>query len=312
MARPRPRPRSQIRATGEGAGVICLPAALASPVEDDDLRGRFSSVSRRSPPRYSGPPPSASGGSASPPTPSSSAAFAPTTASSAPSCAATTRSSSPPNNLDPPGRTRTECFCLGRYGLGDRRYDIYFLGYRHGRALLKDMLQEEFVVCDLVTGERRCVALPPNLSLNRGCINGAVLCAAARTLEPGTPSIPPSASSCSFSALESVPLGNLAKVASDSAIIFRGEVGPPLAQIAAIRAREVLDGKLAEARAALLVPPAASTSGGSSSPPRPQPTAPPPSVAVPEIRGRTHSCTAALRALRASCVLGSSSPPMAP
>ena len=140
----------------------------------------------------------------------------------------------------------------------------------------------------------------------------AELRAAARNLEPGTPSIPPSASSCSFSALESVPLGHLAKVASDSAIIFRGEVGPPLAQIAAIRAREVLDGKLAEARAALLVPPAASTSGGSSSPPRPQPTAPPPSVAVPEIRGRTRSRTAALRALSASCVLGSSSPPMAP
>lgn len=33
-------------------------------------------------------------------------------------------------------------------------------------------------MCDLVTGERRCVALPPKLSLNRGCINGAVLCAA--------------------------------------------------------------------------------------------------------------------------------------
>ncbi|XP_037418455.1 uncharacterized protein LOC119282272 [Triticum dicoccoides] len=38
--RPRARPRSRIHATGEGAGVICrvsIPAALASPFEDDDL-----------------------------------------------------------------------------------------------------------------------------------------------------------------------------------------------------------------------------------------------------------------------------------
>ena len=40
-----------------------------------------------------------------------------------------------------------------------------------------------------------------------------------------------------------------------SAIIFRGEVGPPLEQIAAIRAREILDGKLAKTRARLLRPP---------------------------------------------------------
>ena len=94
----------------------------------------------------------------------------------------------------------------------------------------------------------------------------AQLRAAARNLEPGTPSAPPSTSSCSFSALVSVPLGHLAKVASDSAIIFRGEVGPPLAQVAAIRAREVLDGKLAEARAALAVPPAPALTRGSAPP----------------------------------------------
>ncbi|XBI63249.1 hypothetical protein VPH35_043711 [Triticum aestivum] len=86
-------------------------------------------------------------------------------------------------------------------------------------------------------------------------------------------------------------------VASDSAIIFRGEVGPPLVQIAAIRAREILEGKLAEAHR---IPP--STSG----PRRPAP--PPPG----EIRGRTRARTAALRAQSASRVLGSSSPPMAP
>ncbi|XBJ20686.1 hypothetical protein VPH35_011475 [Triticum aestivum] len=98
-------------------------------------------------------------------------------------------------------------------------------------------------------------------------------------------------------------------VASDSAIIFRGEVGPPLVQIAAIRACEILEGKLAEPRAALLSPldaPADGIPPSSSGPRRPAP--PPPS----EIRGRTRSRTAALRAQSASRVLGSSSPPMAP
>ncbi|XBH84665.1 hypothetical protein VPH35_072783 [Triticum aestivum] len=98
-------------------------------------------------------------------------------------------------------------------------------------------------------------------------------------------------------------------VASDSAIIFRGEASPPLVQIAAIRAREILDGKLAEARAALLSPPDASADGISPTPTGPRLPAPPPPG---EIRGRTRSYTAALRAQSASRVLGSSSPPMAP
>nr|XP_020171887.1 vegetative cell wall protein gp1-like [Aegilops tauschii subsp. strangulata] len=55
----------------------------------------------------------------------------------------------------------------------------------------------------------------------------AELRAAARNLEPGTPVIPPSSATCSFSALESVPLGHLAKVTADSHIVFRGEVAPP-------------------------------------------------------------------------------------
>nr|XP_020164815.1 vegetative cell wall protein gp1-like [Aegilops tauschii subsp. strangulata] len=52
--------------------------------------------------------------------------------------------------------------------------------------------------------------------------------AAARNLESGAIDIPSSSSSCSFSALESVPLGRLARVALDSSVVFRGEVGPPL------------------------------------------------------------------------------------
>nr|XP_020200575.1 helicase SRCAP-like [Aegilops tauschii subsp. strangulata] len=147
-----------------------------------------------------------------------------------------------------------------------------------------------------VTASRRSARLdadrptggpPPSIS------ERAEIRAAALNLESGAIDIPPppSSSSCSFSALEAVPLGNLAKVAADSSVVFRGEVGPPLKQIAAIQAREILDGKLAETRARLLRTPA------------PQPSA-------LDIRGRTRSRTAALRASSASSVLGSSSPRM--
>lgn len=131
----------------------------------------------------------------------------------------------------------------------------------------------------------------------------AELRAAARNLEPGTPSIPATPATCPFSALESAPLGQLAKVAADSAIVFRGEIAPPLVQIEAIRAREILDGRLAEARSRLLT--------SSETPATATPSAQPQAVAAPaEIRGRTRSRTAALRAQSASRVLGSSSPPM--
>lgn len=62
---------------------------------------------------------------------------------------------------------------------------------------------------------------------------------AASNLDPGMHSSP--LNSCSFSALDAVPLGHLAKVAEDSSIIFRGEKGSPMAQIAAIQALEVLN-----------------------------------------------------------------------
>ena len=119
--------------------------------------------------------------------------------------------------------------------------------------------------------------------------------AAARNLETGATDIPSSSSSCSFSALEAIPLGRLAKVALDSSVVFRGEVGPPLEQIAAIQAREILDGKLAETRARLLRTPTRQPSG----------------TPAEEIHGRTRSRTAVLRAHSASTVLGSSSPSMA-
>ena len=41
----------------------------------------------------------------------------------------------------------------------------------------------------------------------------------------------PSSSKCSFSVLEAAPLGHLDKVATDSAIIFRGKWVPPLSRL---------------------------------------------------------------------------------
>ena len=46
-----------------------------------------------------------------------------------------------------------------------------------------------------------------------------------------------------------VPLGHLDQVASDSGVVFRGERGPRLEQIAAIRAKEIYEGALASSRA---------------------------------------------------------------
>ena len=129
----------------------------------------------------------------------------------------------------------------------------------------------------------------------------AELRAVARNLEPGVDPALPSSSCCSFSALEVVPLRHLAKVATDSPIVFRGEVCLSLDQIAAIRARGILYGKLAETRARLRRTPEDQTA-------RTAVQAPP--VVDGAIRGHTRSRIAALRAQSASRVLGSSSPPM--
>ena len=74
--------------------------------------------------------------------------------------------------------------------------------------------------------------------------------AAIRNLDPGTsstPSLPPSGSR--FSILDAVPLGHLDQVAQDSGVVFRGERGPRLEQIAAIKAKGIYEGVLASSRA---------------------------------------------------------------
>jgi hypothetical protein len=75
--------------------------------------------------------------------------------------------------------------------------------------------------------------------------------AAARNLDPGTPSsdLPSPPSGSRFSILHSVPVDDLDVVASDCIIIFRGERGPRLEQIAALKAKEMYEGALAASRA---------------------------------------------------------------
>jgi hypothetical protein len=52
-----------------------------------------------------------------------------------------------------------------------------------------------------------------------------------------------------FLVLDSVPLGHLDQVAMNCSIIFWGERGPRLEQIAAIKAKEIFEGTLAASRA---------------------------------------------------------------
>lgn len=86
--------------------------------------------------------------------------------------------------------------------------------------------------------------------------------------------------------------------------MFRGEVAPPLVQIKAICAREILDGRLAEARSRL------QPQGGADVSASPMPARAPRNSVVPvEAWDRTRTHTAILRAQSASRVLGSSSPP---
>ena len=77
----------------------------------------------------------------------------------------------------------------------------------------------------------------------------AILLTASRRQIPGTPSPPPRPSGSRFSVLEAVHLDHLAVVADDCGVIFRGECGPRLEQIAAIRAKEIYEGALAASRA---------------------------------------------------------------
>jgi hypothetical protein len=59
----------------------------------------------------------------------------------------------------------------------------------------------------------------------------------------------PSPLGSKFSVLDESPLEHLSQVASDSGVVFHGERGPQLAQIAVIKAREIYEGTLAVARA---------------------------------------------------------------
>lgn len=122
--------------------------------------------------------------------------------------------------------------------------------------------------------------------------------AAARNLDagPSTPAVPFSDAlddiwDASFSALAGVPLGHLAKVAVDSAIVFRGEKGPVLEQTASLQAKEILEGRLAAARACEAV----SADEGSLPTPRPLGRRGHPNLALEEVRGRTRSRKAQLR-----------------
>ena len=66
---------------------------------------------------------------------------------------------------------------------------------------------------------------------------------------PTPPPLPSPPSGSRFSVLDTVPLDHLAQVAADCGVVFRGERGPRLEQIAAIKAKEVYEGALAAARA---------------------------------------------------------------
>ena len=111
----------------------------------------------------------------------------------------------------------------------------------------------------------------------------------------------------SFSALARVPLGHLSKVAADSAIVFRGEKGPVLEQLASLQAKEILEGHLAATRDRE----AAAVAEAPTPPPR-RPRGRVLSEADPgEVCGRTRSRTAQLRrALSAASTVGSREDPL--
>jgi hypothetical protein len=73
---------------------------------------------------------------------------------------------------DPPDRIPPHRFDLGRFC---RSYCCYLLDCRHGLALVQDVWRKVVAVCNLITGEQRCLAIPSEL--RRGYLEGAVLCA---------------------------------------------------------------------------------------------------------------------------------------
>ena len=144
-------------------------------------------------------------------------------------------------------------------------------------------------------------------------VEKASRCAAIRNLDSG-PSVSQAPCSdsedfcdASFSALAGVPLGHLAKVAADSAIVFRGEKGPALEQLASLQAKEILEGHLAATRARE----AAAAAEAPTPPPRRPRGCVHPEADPGEVRGRTRSRTAQLRrALSAASTVGSREDPL--
>ncbi|KAI4991625.1 hypothetical protein ZWY2020_040011 [Hordeum vulgare] len=113
-------------------------------------------------------------------------------------------------------------------------------------------------------------------------------------LDLGPPLAPHLASSIdddssAFSALEGVPLGHLAKISANSAIVFQGKKGSALEQLADIQAKEILDGCLMAARAR------ATAEADKPTMPRPLARGEVGPLAPQEIRRRTLSHTMLLR-----------------
>ncbi|CAM0909362.1 unnamed protein product [Alopecurus aequalis] len=73
-------------------------------------------------------------------------------------------------NCIPPQRFSLRC-CSGSW-----EYTV--LNIRHGLVLVHDCLRKEVVVCNPITSEQRCIAIPPEL-IRRAVLKGAVFCAAS-------------------------------------------------------------------------------------------------------------------------------------
>ncbi|KAF7020287.1 hypothetical protein CFC21_033405 [Triticum aestivum] len=81
--------------------------------------------------------------------------------------------------LDPPDRILHQRFDVRFHGIDSGRgTGVKLLGCRHGRLLIIRSLQQEIIVIAPITGKEHRVQVPPEFK--SGCyVNGAVLCAAA-------------------------------------------------------------------------------------------------------------------------------------